>query len=176
MTRRETDKQRREREAYEAAIAAQREHPGARAVVPPLVDSGGWRPASPIIDEREALHAQERRAPAASVTLPPEKLARRSDVETSHAAAEHAAETRETQRSSIMALHREHPNGLTDDEVSVLLGDEVWRRCADLRTLGLLTWKLVQHPNGPTGVLIPATRVARSGRQARVSIVNEPAP
>lgn len=156
---RETSKARREREAYEAHIEQERRR------------REGTITARPIVDEREALGLAARRAPAASVTLPPAHLARRSDVETSHAAAEHAPETRETQRSSIMALHREHPEGLTDDEVAVLLGDDVWRRCSDLRTLGLLAWKLVQHPTGPTGILIPATRMARSGRQGRVSIV-----
>lgn len=140
--RRESPKAQREREAYEAAIAEQRQ--------------------------------RARPAPASSEHIPlvplPATLARTSDVETSHQAVPSAARRR-TQQTAILALHREHPNGLTDDEVSVLLGDDVWRRCADLRTLGLLTWKLVQHPKGPTGVLVPATRAARSGRQARVSII-----
>jgi hypothetical protein len=98
--------------------------------------------------------------------LPAASLARRSDVETSHAAIP-AAEARASQQAAIMRTHRALPNGLIDDEVSVLLGEEVWRRCAELRALGLLRWKLDAEGR-------PITRTARSGRQARVSIIGEP--
>ncbi len=172
---RETEKARREREAYEAHMARQQRLRDALAEQR-LTDarSGSTlnpRTARPIVDERERQALEERRAPAASVTLPPEHaLARTTDVETSHNAVP-SRERRATQQASIMSLYRDHPNGLTADEVSVLLGDDLWRRVSDLRTNGYLAWKLVQHPNAPTGVLIPATRMARSGRQARVLVI-----
>lgn len=122
----------------------------------------------------EAAQQERKREGWRSVPLhrPAREIARTSDVETSHAAAAHAPDAKANQRREVLALHARHPGGLTDDEVSYLAGTDLWRRCSDLRKLGHLAWLMTTtSPSAPTGVPVPVTRKARSGRQGRVSIL-----
>lgn len=110
---------------------------------------------------------------ATSVRRPARELARTTDVETSHAAAAANPAGKESNRAVALRLHREHPEGLIDDEVSALSGGqldvhEATRRCLDLRKLKdpgpLLEWLMDSEGN-------PVTRKTRSNRSARVSVL-----
>lgn len=113
--------------------------------------------------------------------VPAHKLARTTDVDTSHDAAAQLS----TGKSHCLTLLRAHyiagmpthiaryPDepGLTDHEAAHAAGiDEPgvcwWHRCSDLRKLGLIEW--AKNPDGT-----PVKRVGLSGRQVRASTITE---
>lgn len=95
-------------------------------------------------------------------------LARASDPETSRAAAAANRSGKASHRMRCLETHRDFASGLIDDELAAFLGldsTETTRRCSDLRNMGLIAW-LVLHDE-------PVTRLTRSGRRARVSVITQ---
>jgi hypothetical protein len=93
-----------------------------------------------------------------------EPVARRSDPDTSHRAADSMREGAAIHRAQIMALLRSHYDGLTGDEINDLAGwpaATAGRRLVELVRMGLVC--LAYDAN-----LEPVTRLTRSGRQAQV--------
>ena len=70
-------------------------------------------------------------------TLPPN--VRTADPETSHAASKRIEPKRGTHASQCLAMFKAYPRGLTADEVgryTTIKG--AWKRCSDLKALGLI--------------------------------------
>lgn len=122
----------------------------------------------------EAARQERKREGWRSVPIhrPAREIARTTDVETSHAAAAANQHGKQSNRAVALRLHREHPAGLIDDEVSALSNGqldvhEATRRCLDLRKLKdpgpLLEWLIVDGE--------PVLRKTRSNRNARVSVL-----
>lgn len=111
-------------------------------------------------EQRQALYeaARTERTREGWSEVPAHARARTSDVETSHAA---AVGSKAMQIRRVLEVHAVQ-HGLTDDEVSIRTGLDLWRRCSDARTLGYLDWLT-------DGYGKPITRKARSGKAARVS-------
>lgn len=95
-------------------------------------------------------------------------LARASDIETSRESASANPGGRASHRRACLSGHVEVPGGLIDDELAEFLpmdSTECTRRCSDLRNMGLLEWLLIDGE--------PVTRLTRSGRRARVSVITQ---
>lgn len=156
---RESDKKRRQREAYEEEMRRKRLEEVSSRTTPPATP--------PTPGEGKPLAPPERAAssPPTEPRLEARKLSRSTDVETARAAGAHDLEGKQHQAMRVLQLHARHPDGLTDDEVDYLLGGNLWRRCSDLRRLGLIEWLIIDGA--------PVTRLARSGRRARVSVITQ---
>jgi hypothetical protein len=94
----------------------------------------------------------------------PAPVARKSDPDTSHKAADSMREGAALHRARIMQLLYAHPEGLTGDEINDLAGwpaATAGRRLVELVRMGLASLAYGAD-------LEPITRATRSGRAAQV--------
>lgn len=88
-----------------------------------------------------------------TIPFEPYKLARQTDVDTSHDAAESIKTSRETQHQAILAAMKLANAPLTAEKIGEVLGYPVWRRMTELEQAGLIVRTNIKWKN-------------RSGRQA----------
>ncbi len=88
-----------------------------------------------------------------AIPFEPHKLARQTDVDTSHDAAESIKASRETQHSEILRAMKSAGFPLTAENIGDILGYPVWRRMTELEEACLILRTDIKRRN-------------RSGRQA----------
>lgn len=114
--------------------------------------------------QRQAAYEEVMRA---KQYVEPRKLTRRNDEATSQAAAVANVLGKNANRTTCLRAHL--AGGITFDEVATATGlseHETGRRCADLRSKGLIAWR--RYPNGKL-----VTRATRSGREAGVCEITD---
>lgn len=84
--------------------------------------------------------------------------ARRADPDTSIAAGARDPNRRQRDRDAVLAVHRAHPDGLTDFELSAVLGRQqtsVGKRRGELRDAGLIeaTSERRRSPSGSPAIV-----------------------
>ena len=100
--------------------------------------------------------------------LPMFAMARDSDPVSSHAGADHIASKAKTQRGILLDIYRAYPQGLTDEEACQKAGIEGgWKRCSELRTLGLIA--VSGKREASSGVSVRVCALTEFGRFARVA-------
>lgn len=97
------------------------------------------------------------------------KLARTENPETSHSAAKMAAADKASDRALVLRVHAEHPTGLTDAELAMMLrqkqdGAFRKRRC-DLTNLGFIAATEARRPT-PSGATAIVWRITEAGMAA----------
>ena len=100
--------------------------------------------------------------------LPMFAMARDSDPVSSHEGADKVASKAKTQRGVLLEVYRAYPQGLTDEEACRIAGIEGgWKRCSELRTLGLIA--VSGKREASSGVAVRVCAMTETGRYARVA-------
>lgn len=99
--------------------------------------------------------------PAMKLPFEPHKLARQTDVDTSHDAAESMRVSRETQHKAVIGVMEQIGAPLTAEKIGEILGYPVWRRMNELEQAGLIVRTNIKWKN-------------RSGRQAYCYEIKKP--
>ena len=102
----------------------------------------------------------------------PRVLARRSDPETSHRAAENAAMRSGSHKALLLIAYGYAENGYTDEEAASVAGLShigFWKRCSDLRNLGFII------PNGlerrvSSGLMAQVCEITLEGKRLRATL------
>lgn len=92
-------------------------------------------------------------------------LARATDPETSHQAADDAKRNVRMTRAQVLLAHASHPGGLTDYELADIVGlqqNSAGKRRGDLRDAGLIEATNIRAP-GPSGSSCIVWRITREG-------------
>ena len=100
-------------------------------------------------------------------------MARRTDPETSWDAAANALANADTDRARVLAVHRAHPDGLTDFELAELMGRQqtsVGKRRGELCAQGLVEYAGIKRP-APSGSM---SRVWKAVSPALVTAQQSP--
>jgi hypothetical protein len=99
----------------------------------------------------------------------PERLARASDPSTSHRAAQIAAIRGKSQKALLLlAYQRAEESGLTDEEAGAsagLSGSGYWKRCSELRTLGLIA-PSGKERQASSGLMVQVCSITLAGMRA----------
>lgn len=104
----------------------------------------------------------------ATADLPMFAMARDADPVSSHAGADHIASKAKTQRGVLLDIYRAYPAGLTDEEAAQLAHiTGGWKRCSELRTLGLIAECGKRF--SIAGVQVRVCAITETGRYARVA-------
>jgi hypothetical protein len=100
--------------------------------------------------------------------LPMFAMARDSDPVSSHRGADKVASKAKTQRATLLDVYRAYPQGLTDEEACQKAGIEGgWKRCSELRTLGLIG--VMGKREASSGVTVQVCAMTEFGRYANVA-------
>jgi len=106
----------------------------------------------------------------------PRVLARRSDPDTSHRAAENAALRSGSHKALLLVAYGYAQNGYTDEEAASVAGLShigFWKRCSELRNLGFII------PNGlerraSSGLMAQVCEITLEGKRVRASLIVKP--
>jgi hypothetical protein len=91
---------------------------------------------------------------------------RRSDPDTSHAAADRHPALRHNDRRAALLAHDEHPGGLTDFELADIMGRQqtsAGKRRGELRDLGFISDSGERRP-APSGSMSIVWRITNLGK------------